>query len=89
MGRYPDPNVYESERWTKEGPSRLFPKWREKHVYAITNRGTYSRLTFYDEKGKEHRYKWSSVTLTAEQLEKLGFTRTKRRKPKRLNLNLK
>ena len=84
--RYPDPGIYEEERWTMEGPSKLFPDWQEKLVYAITNRGTYSRLTLYDEHGKEHRYRWTSASLTAEKLEKLGFKCTKRRKPKKLNL---
>ena len=84
--RHADPYVYEEEQWTLGRPSKLFPGWNEKLVYSITNSGTYSRLTLFDKNGKAHRYRWTTANITAEELEKRGFKKTKRRKPKRLKL---
>lgn len=81
-----DPYVYEEERWTLKRPSQLFAGWTEKLVYSITNRGTYSRLYLYNKEGKETRYGWTNSGMTSEKLEAQGFTLTKRRKPKKVNI---
>ena len=82
----PDPDIYETERWTIRRPSQLFQGWTERIIYAITNRGTYSRLTLYDKDGKEYRYGWANASLTVDALEQRGFTVTRRRKPKKLSI---
>lgn len=82
----PDPDIYETERWTIRRPSQLFQGWTERIIYSITDRGTYTRLTLYDKDGKEYRYGWTNANLTSEDLEARGFTLTKRRKPKKLSI---
>ncbi len=84
--RHADPNAYEEERWTLKRDSKLFQGWKEKLVYSFTNRGVFSKLTLYNTEGKEIRYAWANAHITAEALEKRGFTVTKRRKPKRLSI---
>jgi len=85
--RYPDPWVYEEERWTREGQAATFPNgWKSKTSYSFTDKGTYVRIILISPEGKKHLYKWRRASIDKEVLEKRGFVVTKRRKPRKLVL---
>ena len=87
MARGYDTYVYESERWTLTRTSNMMGDgWNEKLVYSITDRGTYCQITFINPEGRKIRGHWANSGITAENLEERGFLRTKRRKPKRINI---
>ena len=89
MARGYDFYVYEIERWIladQDASKSLGKGWTQDLVYSITDRGTYCRFTFISPEGKKSRAHWAQSGVTSEKLEEMGFTLTKRRKPKRINI---
>ena len=79
-------DLYEEERWEKEGPASTHEGWSSHLIYSITDKGTYTRMILIDPNGKKFFYRWRRSAIKPEVLEARGFVVTKRRKPKKLSI---
>jgi len=80
-------DIWEVERFELERPAKHMQTWMQKSYYAITEKGTvYSKITFTEPGGKQHRGSWKKSGVQREALIEKGFKLTIRRKPKKLSL---